>query len=141
MYVIVLMISCVGFFFFFSSRRRHTRGALVTGVQTCALPICVADHDPDELVGIENLACRSVELPDREPTEAPRQRRIIIVRPVVQLDILHRAEHVARGFEASGKLANRSRHGAIELGPGDRSEEHTSELQSLMRISYAAFCL
>src|SRR3546814_20170028 len=28
------------FVFFFSSRRRHTRGALVTGVQTCALPIC-----------------------------------------------------------------------------------------------------
>src|SRR3546814_3709253 len=27
-------------YFFFSSRRRHTRGALVTGVQTCALPIC-----------------------------------------------------------------------------------------------------
>src|SRR3546814_4839171 len=30
------------FVFFFSSRRRHTRCALVTGVQTCALPICVA---------------------------------------------------------------------------------------------------
>src|SRR3546814_9411787 len=30
---------CVCFFFFFSSRRRHTRCALVTGVQTCALPI------------------------------------------------------------------------------------------------------
>src|SRR3546814_6009999 len=31
---------CVIFvFFFFSSRRRHTRCALVTGVQTCALPI------------------------------------------------------------------------------------------------------
>src|SRR3546814_1246328 len=29
----------VGRVFFFSSRRRHTRGALVTGVQTCALPI------------------------------------------------------------------------------------------------------
>src|SRR3546814_14527279 len=29
-------------FFFFSSRRRHTRCALVTGVQTCALPIYVA---------------------------------------------------------------------------------------------------
>src|SRR3546814_6881475 len=28
--------------FFFSSRRRHTRCALVTGVQTCALPICSA---------------------------------------------------------------------------------------------------
>src|SRR3546814_12717514 len=29
----------VWWFFFFSSRRRHTRCALVTGVQTCALPI------------------------------------------------------------------------------------------------------
>src|SRR3546814_6607169 len=29
----------IWFFFFFSSRRRHTRCALVTGVQTCALPI------------------------------------------------------------------------------------------------------
>src|SRR3546814_1738966 len=28
-------------FFLFSSRRRHTRCALVTGVQTCALPICL----------------------------------------------------------------------------------------------------
>src|SRR3546814_9476075 len=27
------------------------------------------------------------------------------------------------------------------IGPLDRSEEHTSELQSLMRISYAVFCL
>src|SRR3546814_9403628 len=33
------MILCVLFCFFFSSRRRHTRCALVTGVQTCALPI------------------------------------------------------------------------------------------------------
>src|SRR3546814_6921509 len=33
------LISFYGFFFFFSSRRRHTRCALVTGVQTCALPI------------------------------------------------------------------------------------------------------
>src|SRR3546814_10013305 len=28
-----------------------------------------------------------------------------------------------------------------QAGAGDRSEEHTSELQSLMRISYAVFCL
>src|SRR3546814_6638364 len=35
------------FFFFFSSRRRHTRCALVTGVQTCALPIlCVRNSFP-----------------------------------------------------------------------------------------------
>src|SRR3546814_2072377 len=29
----------------------------------------------------------------------------------------------------------------LVLGGGGRSEEHTSELQSLMRISYAVFCL
>src|SRR3546814_3346510 len=35
-YIVFLLLS-----FFFSSRRRHTRCALVTGVQTCALPIWV----------------------------------------------------------------------------------------------------
>src|SRR3546814_15560570 len=34
------------FWFFFSSRRRHTRCALVTGVQTCALPIYPVDVIP-----------------------------------------------------------------------------------------------
>src|SRR3546814_15414936 len=34
--------------FFFSSRRRHTRCALVTGVQTCALPI----SDPSGYAGL-----------------------------------------------------------------------------------------
>src|SRR3546814_4561939 len=37
--VVVILGRCDGFFF--SSRRRHTRCALVTGVQTCALPIYV----------------------------------------------------------------------------------------------------
>src|SRR3546814_6241492 len=37
--LLVLLISFLLFGFFFSSRRRHTRCALVTGVQTCALPI------------------------------------------------------------------------------------------------------
>src|SRR3546814_5039460 len=39
--------------FFFSSRRRHTRCALVTGVQTCALPISGSLHGgpPTALVG------------------------------------------------------------------------------------------
>src|SRR3546814_14598105 len=37
---LVFFLFCVVFLlFFFSSRRRHTRCALVTGVQTCALPI------------------------------------------------------------------------------------------------------
>src|SRR3546814_1668524 len=38
MSIVVTDRACV-FFCFFSSRRRHTRCALVTGVQTCALPI------------------------------------------------------------------------------------------------------
>src|SRR3546814_1449455 len=39
--VVVVMVKSIRqvLFFFFSSRRRHTRCALVTGVQTCALPI------------------------------------------------------------------------------------------------------
>src|SRR3546814_13033606 len=37
--VLSLCVYILGVFFFFSSRRRHTRCALVTGVQTCALPI------------------------------------------------------------------------------------------------------
>src|SRR3546814_15738559 len=36
----IMFLFCLStLFFFFSSRRRHTRCALVTGVQTCALPI------------------------------------------------------------------------------------------------------
>src|SRR3546814_8436715 len=34
-----VVVCFVSVYFFFSSRRRHTRCALVTGVQTCALPI------------------------------------------------------------------------------------------------------
>src|SRR3546814_6936763 len=38
--------------FFFSSRRRHTRCALVTGVQTCALPIFNFVHEVREKTGM-----------------------------------------------------------------------------------------
>src|SRR3546814_7358178 len=42
----MLFVFC---FFFFSSRRRHTSCALVTGVQTCALPIyAYRDQFPGE---------------------------------------------------------------------------------------------
>src|SRR3546814_4907437 len=43
-------------------------------------------------------------------------------------------ERVGRGAVDLGDGIDVARHGA-------RSEEHTSELQSLMRISYAVFCL
>src|SRR3546814_4768096 len=52
------------FVFFFSSRRRHTSCALVTGVQTCALPICnrvaafaiivLASKDNERIAGAVN---------------------------------------------------------------------------------------
>src|SRR3546814_10753267 len=41
-------------FFFFSSRRRHTRCALVTGVQTCALPIS-RDNDKTSVLALQCL--------------------------------------------------------------------------------------
>src|SRR3546814_9214364 len=44
--------------FFFSSRRRHTRCALVTGVQTCALPISVLGAGA--AVGMKNGSGESV---------------------------------------------------------------------------------
>src|SRR3546814_2340022 len=42
-----------------------------------------------------------------------------------------------------GRMAEKPAATLLHLGPGlaNRSEEHTSELQSLMRISYAVFCL
>src|SRR3546814_1154909 len=43
MFYVTFVVWFFYLFFFFSSRRRHTRCALVTGVQTCALPICQDD--------------------------------------------------------------------------------------------------
>src|SRR3546814_7131724 len=57
------------------------------------------------------------------------------------IEIMDEAEQFALGLgdERMDRLV-----GVEETHPGrggDRSEEHTSELQSLMRISYAVFCL
>src|SRR3546814_4204920 len=48
----------------------------------------------------------------------------------IEIDHAHRA--------ARGRVVDRPQ---IEVAKLVRSEEHTSELQSLMRISYAVFCL
>src|SRR3546814_5588273 len=57
--------------------------------------------------------------------------------------LLPALRHHIRAGDA--RLADRGAHGHAGCGadPGavGRSEEHTSELQSLMRISYAVFCL
>src|SRR3546814_15403135 len=60
-YLWELNFSTLSVIFFFSSRRRHTRCALVTGVQTCALPICWG-----MLAG-----GRSAPLPETMAVEAP----------------------------------------------------------------------
>src|SRR5213082_3006057 len=51
---------CFIFFFFFSSRRRHTRLCQVTGVQTCALPICRYGN-PFGIVGVDGNGRASIE--------------------------------------------------------------------------------
>src|SRR3546814_6385392 len=57
--------------FFFSSRRRHTRCALVTGVQTCALPIV-------QLVGGANSPARYARRLDVLEKIFPHAGRITI---------------------------------------------------------------
>src|SRR3546814_10137478 len=53
---------------FFSSRRRHTRCALVTGVQTCALPI----SEPEAEIDAEPIeADEAAEEAQPEPVEMP----------------------------------------------------------------------
>src|SRR3546814_9224904 len=83
------MLSCVcvclfvlffvfSFFFFFSSRRRHTRCALVTGVQTCALPISVRTPSPassKESPSMSAVMDNTVLLPSRE-TDRSEERRV-----------------------------------------------------------------
>src|SRR3546814_2344231 len=110
------MSCCACVCFFFSSRRRHTRCALVTGVQTCALPI----------LGPARLA-----IP--EPTENDPNWQVY-QRAAQRADMFGRIELVR--LPSPGRIL----HGD-EVVPASRSEEHTSELQSLMRISYAVFCL
>src|SRR3546814_1549359 len=72
----------------------------------------------------------------------PRSTRTDTLFPYTTLFRSARRHHRRRGgggLRQDGKAA-RPR---LSRGPGggERSEEHTSELQSLMRISYAVFCL
>src|SRR3546814_4333952 len=78
------------------------------------------DHHRDAL-RIDRLGSRGV----KQPRNAAHQRRPIVL-----------STSRSRGPSARAKRAIAAR-GSV---PG-RSEEHTSELQSLMRISYAVFCL
>src|SRR3546814_4410372 len=116
----IFMCYCV---FFFSSRRRHTRCALVTGVQTCALPIC---RIVGEIVGVDAVV-------DDPRWPAGGQASPQIVKPRRDAPAVAGIAQFAGQVEAVGDVETERAIG--------RSEEHTSELQSLMRISYAVFCL
>src|SRR3546814_2819353 len=116
-------------FFFFSSRRRHTRCALVTGVQTCALPI-LASASEKTATG-----------------RTPRRRQVRMMRQAISPRLaINRLSNMGFPMEfhsAAGPVGcafvEKGRQPMLALGR--RSEEHTSELQSLMRISYAVLCL
>src|SRR3546814_11032848 len=58
-----MLLLCL-FIFFFSSRRRHTRCALVTGVQTCALPISGTGRGTGPRRGLAQPAVRAVDQND-----------------------------------------------------------------------------
>src|SRR3546814_5363116 len=130
--------------FFFSSRRRHTRCALVTGVQTCALPI--SEKTPTEVYRCNhffvhlgghflrhqaNSGPRSLILADN--VVPPHQDLPGACRDQSANDVDQR--RLARAICAQqGKnltLLN------LQVAIVERSEEHTSELQSLMRIPYS----
>src|SRR3546814_10506622 len=108
------------YFFFFSSRRRHTRCALVTGVQTCALPIYVHRLKTGEGQRVDT------SLFEAGITHTYWQSAIAFATGVAPgpMGSAHPLSAPYQAFETA-----------------DRSEEHTSELQSLMRTSYAVFCL
>src|SRR3546814_5979179 len=122
--------------FFFSSRRRHTRCALVTGVQTCALPICLG-----HLNSLREIDSDPAALTD---AESARAEALTAEGNVIEADY-EDAEELPAEVAARLEAIDEELAGLIErtrtYDPRERSEEHTSELQSLMRISYAVFCL
>src|SRR3546814_7696881 len=141
------------FGFFCSSRGRHTRCALVTGVQTCALPI--SPTLPCSRKPSSTQALRHKPQASDHPWSRSIRVHMGMTQGVPRLPAL-----LIGGLESSGiPRANicqprlQSQKSLVwiadissETQTSDctnqrRSEEHTSELKSLMRISYAVFCL
>src|SRR3546814_5489861 len=133
--------------FFFSSRRRHTRCALVTGVQTCALPICSLpstgtrgglagsiDGDCRWDVGQWNRPVSADELVTASRTMSPDAAMLLTGAAFTDTAVKDRADlnqYRIIHFATHGLVT--APRAACPARP--RSEEHTSELQSLMRNS------
>src|SRR3546814_4697226 len=86
-----------------------------------------------------SLPSQALHRPQRRPPVEPeRAEGVGVGQPGQRAHRQPAAEiHVAHAVEAAAA----HRHQAFGGGLSERSEEHTSELQSLMRISYAVFCL
>src|SRR3546814_1462198 len=105
--------------FFFSSRRRHTRCALVTGVQTCALPISDARREiarfPDtEAEARERELGNAIRQPVRHVADRPDDDRNRTAQP--------RADQIDDAAEtdiadAIGDLEPEDDRRATALGP------------------------
>src|SRR3546814_3925946 len=129
--------------FFFPSRSLHARGALVAGVQTCALPIYAVVVGPGNGVSAETCARAEAALRARKGVvldadaltvfqDEPAALWRLIATAGEAVLTPHDGEFARLFSDIAGNRLER----AVA-----RSEEHTSELQSLMRISYAVFCL
>src|SRR3546814_5776679 len=83
----------------------------------------------------------SSDLPHLEPAREQQQGRHGQSAEQCQRGTEH--EHRHRDRDQSHEVGDKARDARREQAVNgvDRSEEHTSELQSLMRISYAVFCL
>src|SRR3546814_8401924 len=125
-------------FFFFSSRRRHTRCALVTGVQTCALPIssltqCLLAFARQQPLQPEGVAVGPMILGMSEMLSRTLGEQIEMEMTV--------ADDAWPVWTDPTQLESAILNLAVNARDAMRSEEHTSELQSLMRSPYAVFCL
>src|SRR3546814_4831368 len=122
-------------FFFFSSRRRHTRCALVTGVQTCALPISLPLAAV--LPGRRALTDRLI-LPLMTGSAGPVTDRVERFR----LTAAFKERHPGGMGDLMAWLVLPP---GLPPGPllfdGLRSEENKHELQAPMRHAYAVFSL
>src|SRR3546814_10183982 len=96
--------------------------------------VCSSDLHVLELVGeLDVLGDGHAVLGDARGAERLLQHHVAALRAERHLDGI--GQHVDAAQHAVARID-------VELHVlGSRSEEHTSELQSLMRISYAVFCL
>src|SRR3546814_5014674 len=94
--------------FFFSSRRRHTRCALVTGVQTCALPIC-----PDGEPGATLMALGGTVAATAVALLAPMAQAVAIPAAILCLTLTLAHLSVMRRHPQHWQLSGGMRFGRI----------------------------